>query len=330
MAATAPEIISYWSLDLRVRDPHPGTKHTVTKDNINDLIRLDMLRWEWNVPQLHTIGPTRKTGEPVLPVLQGGPRVTPLSLSLAGDENVVVHNDHIVFYNSALTATVDQGLSDRVLTEPVDGTENVSVIATLANIEGPTNGAAAAHLSDTTSLPLARHQPYEPSNSSLRLGDFQRIQPIFYLEQAEGFILLAEAFQDNGRRRLIYTLQSVTEEPTVMAGPTRKTSIADSQVKATTPAFQFAEQEALHTIRAHQDGNLNFDGGASRRGYLEFWVNGLPLGIRTLKDARFRFRGGEATLFIGGWPRKPEPLYLTGDIIHINFDPINKCTPCTG
>ena len=64
------------------------------------------------------------------------------------------------------------------------------------------------------------------------------------------------------------------------------------------------------------------------KGYLEFWVNGLPLGIRRLPDARFRFRGGPARLYIGAWPREDGALYLTGEIVHINFDPINKCTPC--
>ena len=55
---------------------------------------------------------------------------------------------------------------------------------------------------------------------------------------------------------------------------------------------------------------------------------GLPLGVQNLPDARFRFRGGPAELYIGAWPCDGGALYLTGEIVHINFDPINKCTPC--
>ena len=121
--------------------------------------------------------------------------------------------------------------------------------------------------------------------------------------------------------------EASSDEATLEKTNGRHAAIADAQVKATTPAFRLADSGALHTIRAHQDGNL----GTRRdthKGYLEFWVNGLPLGIRRLPDARFRFRGGPARLYIGAWPREDGVLYLTGEIVHINFDPINKCTPC--
>jgi len=179
---------------------------------------------------------------------------------------------------------------------------------------------------DATPLPVAAHQPFERAGTIKRLRDFQSVQPIFYLEQAVGFVLLAEAFQSAEERRLIYTLRAVTDD-TVLETNGHKAAISDAQVKATTPAFRLADSGALHTIRAHQDGNL----GTRRdthKGYLEFWVNGLPLGIRRLPDARFRFRGGPARLYIGAWPREDGALYLTGEIVHINFDPINKCTPC--
>lgn len=330
MDATRPEIISYWSLDLRVRNPQPGSDIRVDGDNVNDLIRLDMIRWEWRVPQLYELTPGQAAAATVVPVLETGPLTTSLSLTLDGDRDVVVRGDRIVFRNSALTTVVDQGAGNRVLTEPVDGTENVSLRATVCGVGTETYGAALANLSnDTTVLPVAAHQPFEPSRgANRRLRDFQRVQPIFYLEQDEGFVLLAEAFQSAEERRLIYTLQAVSPDDLGgTKGPTR--SIPARQVRATTPAFRLADPGALHTIRAHQDGNLSFGGPGKHGGYLEFWVNGLPLGIRRLPDARFRFRGGPATLYIGGWPRpKAEPLFLTGEIVHINFDPINKCTPC--
>jgi len=327
MDANNPETISYWSLDLRVRDPHPGTNVTVNARNVNDLIRLDMVRWEWIVPRLYDLSPKQSSGEAVVPVLATGPQTTPVTLLPAGPGDITVRGERIVFRNSALTATVDQGEADRVLTAPVDGTENVSLVATVAAIDGAAGGAAAARrANDATQLPLAAHQPFETRSAPLRLSEFRRVQPIFYLEQHEGFVLLAEGFQDNGERRLIYTLQAVTAEA---AEAGRVGAIPPSQVRATTPAFNLADGRALHTIRAHQDGNLRFGGRGSYGGYLEFWVNGLPLGIRRLPDARFRFRGGPASLFIGGWPQPGgEALYLTGEIIHLNFDPINKCIPC--
>lgn len=326
MDADRPETISYWSLDLRVRDPHPDRGDIRVDDsNVNDLIQLAYHRWEWQAPKLYDLEPSRQGGPPVLPTLAATQVKTVVNLSLVGDKDVVVRGDRIVFRNSGLTAVVDQGEQLRVLTEPVDGTENVSLMATVAGISD--QAARAAHRSkDNTPLPVAAHQPFERAGTIKRLRDFQSVQPIFYLEQAVGFVLLAEAFQSPEERRLIYTLRAVTDD-TALETNGHKAAIADAQVKATTPAFRLADSGALHTIRAHQDGNL----GTRRdthKGYLEFWVNGLPLGIRRLPDARFRFRGGPARLYIGAWPREDGALYLTGEIVHINFDPINKCTPC--
>ena len=326
MDADRPETISYWSLDLRVRDPHPDRGDIRVDDsNVNDLILLAYHRWEWQAPKLYDLEPSRKGGAPVLPTLDATQVKTVVNLSLVGDKDIVVRGDRIVFRNSGLTAVVDQGEQLRVLTEPVDGTENVSLMATVAGISDQA-ARGARRSDDATPLPVAAHQPFERAGTIKRLRDFQSVQPIFYLEQAVGFVLLAEAFQSAEERRLIYTLRAVTDD-TVLETNGHKAAISDAQVKATTPAFRLADSGALHTIRAHQDGNL----GTRRdthKGYLEFWVNGLPLGIRRLPDARFRFRGGPARLYIGAWPRADGPLYLTGEIVHINFDPINKCTPC--
>ena len=332
MDADRPETISYWSLDLRVRDPHPDRGDIpVDDDNVNKLILLAYHRWEWQAPMLYDLAPSRKGRPPVLPTLQATQVQTAINLSLVGDKKVFVRGDRIVFHNSGLTALVDQGEELRVLTEPVDGTENVSLMASVAGITA--QEPQEARLSDdTTPLPVAAHQPFERAGTIKRLRDFHSVQPIFYLEQSEGFVLLAEAFQSAEERRLIYTLRAVTDDASSddaapHKGKGRHAAIANAQVKATTPAFRLADSGALHTIRAHQDGNL----GARRdihKGYLEFWVNGLPLGIRRLSDARFRFRGGPARLYIGAWPRADGSLYLTGEIVHINFDPINKCTPC--
>jgi len=327
MDADRPETISYWSLDLRVRDPHPEQGDIRVDDsNVNDLILLAYNRWEWQAPKLYDLEPSRKNRTPVLPTLEATQVTKAVNLSLVGDKDVAVRGDRIIFRNSGLTALVDQGEGQRVLTEPVDGTENVSLLATVAGI-GDQEPQDAHRSEDDTALPVAAHQPFERAGTIKRLRDFHGVQPIFYLEQEVGFVLLAEAFQSTEERRLIYTLRAVTGETTRGATNGRTGSIADAQVKATTPAFRLADSGARHTIRAHQDGNL----GARRdrhHGYLEFWVNGLPLGIRRLPDARFRFRGGPARLYIGAWPRADGPLYLTGESVHINFDPINKCTPC--
>jgi hypothetical protein len=326
MDADRPETISYWSLDLRVRDPHPDRGDIRVDDsNVNDLILLAYHRWEWQAPKLYDLEQSRKSGPPVLPTLEATQVKTVVNLSLVGDKDVVVRGDRIIFRNSGLTAQVDQGEHLRVMTEPVDGTENVSLMATVAGISDRQPPGARRGDDDTT-LPVAAHQPFERAGTMKRLRDFTSVQPIFYLEQAVGFVLLAEAFQSPEERRLIYTLRAVTDD-TALEANGHKASISDAQVKATTPAFRLADSGALHTIRAHQDGNL----GTRRdthKGYLEFWVNGLPLGIRRLPDARFRFRGGPARLYIGAWPREDGTLYLTGEIAHINFDPINKCTPC--
>ena len=327
MDADRPETISYWSLDLRVRDPHPDRGDIRVDDsNVNDLILLAYHRWEWQAPKLYDLEPSRKGGAPVLPTLDATQVKTVVNLSLVGDKDIVVRGDRIVFRNSGLTAVVDQGEQLRVLTEPVDGTENVSLMASVAGIVAH-EPQGARRSDDATPLPVAAHQPFERAGTIKRLRDFHSVQPIFYLEQSEGFVLLAEAFQSAEERRLIYTLRAVVDDTSSAQTNGRPAAIADAQVKATTPAFRLADSSALHTIRAHQDGNL----GTRRdmhKGYLEFWVNGLPLGIRRLPDARFRFRGGPARLYIGAWPRADGPLYLTGEIVHINFDPINKCTPC--
>ena len=327
MDADRPETISYWSLDLRVRDPHPDRGDIRVDDgNVNDLILLAYRRWEWQAPKLYDLEPSRKSRTPVLPTLEATQVTTAVDLSLVGDKDIVVRGDRIVFRNSGLTAVVDQGEAQRVLTEPVDGTENVSLLATVAGIaHREMNGARTSD--DDTTLPVAAHQPFERAGGVKRLRDFASLQPIFYLEQDEGFVLLIEAFQSAEERRLIYTLRAVTEDNTDARSNGRTATISDAQVKATTPAFRLADSGGLHTIRAHQDGNLSKQRD-SHKGYLEFWVNGLPLGIRRLHDARFRFRGGPARLYIGGWPRGDAPLFLTGEIVHINFDPINKCTPC--
>lgn len=327
MDVDRPETISYWSLDLRVRDPHPDRGDIRVDDgNVNDLILLAYRRWEWQAPKLYDLEPSRKSRTPVLPTLEATQVMTAVNLSLVGDKDIVVRGDRIVFRNSGLTAVVDQGAGRGVLTEPVDGTENVSLMATVAGISHR-EAEGARHSDDDTPLPVAAHQPFERPGAVKRLRDFRSVQPIFYLEQDVGFVLLAEAFQSAEERRLIYTLRAVTEDTTDAKSNGRSATISDAQVKAATPAFRLADGDAPHTIRAHQDGNL----GTRRdthNGYLEFWVNGLPLGIRRLPDARFRFRGGPARLYIGGWPRGDAPLYLTGEIVHINFDPINKCTPC--
>ena len=327
MNADRTETIRYWSLDLRVRDPHPARGDIpVNDDNVNDIILLAYNRWEWQAPMLYDLAPSRKGRPPVLPTLQATQVQVAVNLSLVGDKKVFVRGDRIVFYNSGLTALVDQGEQLRVLTEPVDGTENVSLMASVAGIVAH-EPQGARRSDDATPLPVAAHQPFERAGTIKRLRDFHSVQPIFYLEQSEGFVLLAEAFQSAEERRLIYTLRAVVDDTSSAQTNGRPAAIADAQVKATTPAFRLADSSALHTIRAHQDGNL----GTRRdmhKGYLEFWVNGLPLGIRRLPDARFRFRGGPARLYIGAWPRADGPLYLTGEIVHINFDPINKCTPC--
>jgi hypothetical protein len=332
MDADRPETISYWSLDLRVRDPHPELDDIIVDDsNVNDLILLAYHRWEWQAPKLYDLEQSRKNGPPVLPTLEATQVQTVVNLSLVGDKDIVVRGDRIIFRNSGLTAEVDQGEHLRVMTEPVDGTENVSLMATVAGIGDQARPGAPASDDDTT-LPVAAHQPFERAGTMKRLRDFTSVQPIFYLEQAVGFVLLAEAFQSAEERRLIYTLRAVTDDASSDEAALEATngghaSISNAQVKATTPAFRLADSGARHTIRAHQDGNLGRRRD-SHNGYLEFWVNGLPLGIRRLPDARFRFRGGPARLYIGAWPREDGALYLTGEIVHINFDPINKCTPC--
>ncbi len=328
MDVTQPETISFWSLDLRVRDPHSERGEIrVNNGNVNDLIRLEHHRWKWQAPQLYDLQPTRKSGPPVLPTLEAEFTPTPISLSLVGDEDIVVRGDRIILRNSGLAAIVDQGEEQRVLTEPVDGTENVSLTATVAGISYPGATQSALLAGEDVELPVAARQPFERPGVKKRLRQFEAVQPIFFLEQDVGFVLLAEMFQSAEKRRLIYTLQAVTGENGANASAAATGSISDAQVKAMTPAFRLADGNAQHTIRAHQDGNL----GRRRdlhKGYLEFWVNGLPLGIRELPDARFRFRGGQARLYIGAWPRGNSWLYLTGEIVHINFDPINKCMPC--
>ena len=130
MDADRPETISYWSLDLRVRDPHPDRGDIRVDDsNVNDLILLAYHRWEWQAPKLYDLEPSRKGGAPVLPTLDATQVKTVVNLSLVGDKDIVVRGDRIVFRNSGLTAVVDQGEQLRVLTEPVDGTENVSLMA---------------------------------------------------------------------------------------------------------------------------------------------------------------------------------------------------------
>ena len=330
MNVDRPETISYWSLDLRVRDPHPEQGDIpVNKDNVNDLILLAYRRWEWQAPKLYDLAPSRRSRTPVLPTLEATQVLTAVNLSLVGDKDIVVNGDRIIFRNSGLMALVDQVEEQRVLTEPVDGTENVSLLATVAGITHQASQAARGSDDDTTTLPVTTHQPFEHTDTSLLLRDFPSVQPIFYLQQAVGFVLLAEVFQSAEERRLIYTLRAVKDgDDAVLDEKNRRCrSISDAQVKAMTPAFRLADSGAPHTIRAHQDGNL----GARRdlhKGYLEFWVNGLPLGVQNLPDARFRFRGGPAELYIGAWPCDGGALYLTGEIVHINFDPINKCTPC--
>jgi|CXWK01.1.fsa_nt_gi hypothetical protein len=328
MDVTRPETISFWSLDLRVRDPHPEEGEIpLDNDNVNQYIRLEHHRWEWQAPQLYDLEPSRKSSPPVLPTLEATFQPTPISLSLVGDEDVCVRGDRIILRNSGLAAVIDQGESQRVLTEPVDGTENVSLTATVGGIVHMEQERAVGYLDDRIRLPVAGYQPFERAGATKQLGGFDSIQPIFYLQQDVGFVLLAEAFQSPEERRLIYTLRPVTEmEPVGESNG----SISSAQVKATTPAFRLADDGAMHTIRAHQDGNLSNRRGV-HNGYLEFWVNGLPLGVRRLPDARFRFRGGPAQLYIGAWPRGKDSkswLYMTGEIVHINFDPINKCTPC--
>ena len=47
MDVTQPETISFWSLDLRVRDPHPDRGDIrVDNRNVNDVIRLEHHRWK--------------------------------------------------------------------------------------------------------------------------------------------------------------------------------------------------------------------------------------------------------------------------------------------
>ena len=326
MDPTRPETISFWSLDLRVRDPHPEAGDIrVTDANVNDLITLAYMRWEWQAPRLYDLSPSR-SGAPVVPVLDRVETPVAIGLSMIGDKDIVVRGDRIVFRNSGLEGTVEGGASGRIMTEPVDGTENISLTATVAGIVHDASKQARPLPSDSTRVPVAAFQPFEETGTMLRLDTFASIQPLFYLEQAVGFVLLAEVFQSPEERRLVYTLRPVTDDGGVEAADAPP-SIDSAQVKATTPAFRLADSGALHTIRAHQDGNLGAKQGG-HRGYLEFWVNGLPLGVRLLSDARFRFRGGPAKLTIGAWPRRDETLYLTGEIVHINFDPINKCTPC--
>ena len=114
MDPTRPETISFWSLDLRVRDPHPEAGDIrVTDDNVNDLITLAYMRWEWQAPRLYDLLPSR-SGDPVVPVLERVEAPTPIPLSLIGDKDIVVRGDRIVFRNSGLAGTVEGGASGRI------------------------------------------------------------------------------------------------------------------------------------------------------------------------------------------------------------------------
>ena len=56
MDVMRPETISFWSLDLRVRDPHPDRGDIrVDNGNVNEYIRLEHHRWEWQAPQLYDL-----------------------------------------------------------------------------------------------------------------------------------------------------------------------------------------------------------------------------------------------------------------------------------
>lgn len=140
-----------------------------------------------------------------------------------------------------------------------------------------------------------------------------RFQPIFYIDQPDGYILLAET-EDHGARHVVWTIKGSAE---------KRGLFADDLIRGGTPAF---ELDGWHMLRVHQDGERSADGD-----YLEFWVDQLSLGYLDLDNGNFPFNRLPTRFYIGIFPDAEDRTKLhglKGAIKQLYFDPNDVCHGC--
>lgn len=144
-------------------------------------------------------------------------------------------------------------------------------------------------------------------------ADPNRFHPIFYIDQPDGYILLAET-EDFGARHVVWTIKA--EEGS-------RGLFADELLRGGTPAFAL---DGWHMLRVHQDGERSADGD-----YLEFWVDQLSLGYFDLMEGSFPFNRLPTRFYIGIFPDADDRTKLhglKGAIKHLYFDPNDVCHGC--
>jgi hypothetical protein len=193
----------------------------------------------------------------------------------------------IEFHNSGYLANVNLMIEaqDKWSTRLIGSTEDLSLRATLRNDqaadlgEGKLIAAQIANTSRAEKITLLSTGGQTVTAPGFSPESIEDVRPIIYLEQAEGFVLLAELIDGFGNRRVLFSVH-IREE----VGSRQHWIVSR-------PYFVLAPD--WYTLRVHQDGDIsqpmkNADGQSHR--YFEFWVNNLPLGIYRLPSINFPFK----------------------------------------
>lgn len=154
------------------------------------------------------------------------------------------------------------------------------------------------------------------------------IQPIFFLEQLEGFLFVAELIE-KGHPTFHRLLVSIYSHSSNAGG----SILPGRQLYIISPIYDVTNEEDLYTVGFHQDT----DGEKTQ---LEFFLgrddNFDQFATHELADAdSFYFKtaanAGKSKVGIGCWPSGPDgrnTICFSGNIKEIICDPWGACTAC--
>lgn len=132
------------------------------------------------------------------------------------------------------------------------------------------------------------------------------INPIVYMDQSGGFMLLAELRKpESGESRLLFSIVMNGEQFHVVSVP-------------------YTPLGKPYKVSVQQDGDSRLDNS-----YFEFkFRNSYKIGHLDIGTRAFPFfADGPTRICIGCWPREQGSLFFHGDIISIDVDPHGLC-PC--
>lgn len=276
--------------------------------------------------------------EPVMIILDGNPELIkdwetqPVGGNIGGVWPWILFDRTGLMGTVRLNLSLDPDLNARNIQQQIGSTENVSLRATIRNEWTLHNDEHSGTINEPIFAFQANHIDELPidvppqDEEMIDLSTFVNVRPILFLDQGlGGFILLAEAVDLHGYRRILF---SIMDAPRLSDPASR---VGSQQWVVSRPYFVHALSE--YTIRVHQDGDItrphiDTNSGSIYR-YLEFWVNNLPLGIHFLPSTYFPFKRDISRVGIGCWPIEDGALYFKGGMGEIIVDPHGIC-PCAG